>query len=82
MASLPRALNKVEVQDLLIKFQSVRNIKLEDRNTPRRRRGRHLGGHCGEGNKHPQDRAEVDWIIGYHLEVVNFTRGINEPKRT
>ena len=34
VASLPRALNKVEVQDLLVKFQSVFNVKLEDRNTP------------------------------------------------
>ena len=34
LASQPRALNKVEVQDLLIKFQSVHGLKLEDRNIP------------------------------------------------
>ena len=34
VASVPRALNKVEVQELIIKFQTVHNIKLEDRNTP------------------------------------------------
>ena len=34
VASMPRALNKVEVQELLVKFQKVHGIKLEDRNTP------------------------------------------------
>ena len=34
LASQPRALHKVEIQDLLTKFQSVHGLKLEDRNTP------------------------------------------------
>ena len=34
VASLPRAVNKVEVQELMVKFQTVHGIKLEDRNTP------------------------------------------------
>ena len=34
VASLPRALNKIEIQDLLVKFQKIHGIKLEDRNTP------------------------------------------------
>ena len=34
LASQPRALNKVEVQDLLTKFQAVHGIKLEDRSIP------------------------------------------------
>lgn len=34
VSSLPRALNKVEVQDVLVLFQKVHGIKLEDGNTP------------------------------------------------
>lgn len=34
VASIPRALNKVEIQELLVKFQTVHGVKLEDRNTP------------------------------------------------
>ena len=34
VASVPRALNKVEIQELMVKFQTVHNVKLEDRNTP------------------------------------------------
>ena len=34
VASMPRALNKVEVQELMSRFQKVFGIKLEDRNTP------------------------------------------------
>ena len=34
LASQPRALNKVEIQDLLTKFQSVHGLKLEDKNIP------------------------------------------------
>ena len=34
VANLPRALHKVEIQELLVKFQKVHGIKLEDRNTP------------------------------------------------
>ena len=34
VASIPRALNKVEVQELMVRFQNVFAIKLEDRNTP------------------------------------------------
>lgn len=34
LASQPRALNKVEAQDLLTKFQSVHGLKLEDRSIP------------------------------------------------
>ena len=34
IASMPCALNKVEAQDLLVKFQKLHGIKLEDRNAP------------------------------------------------
>ena len=34
VASMPRAINKVEVQDLLVRFQQVHGVKLEDKNTP------------------------------------------------
>lgn len=34
LASQPRALNKVEIQDLLAKFEAVHGIKLEDRSVP------------------------------------------------
>ena len=34
VANLPRALHKVEIQELLVKFQKVHGVKLEDRNTP------------------------------------------------
>ena len=34
LASQPRALNKVEIQDLLVKFEAVHGIKLENRNVP------------------------------------------------
>ena len=34
LTSQPRALNKVEIQDLLVKFQSVHGLKLEDKTIP------------------------------------------------
>ena len=34
VANVPRALNKVEVQELLVKFQNVHGIKLEDKTIP------------------------------------------------
>ena len=34
LASQPRALNKVEIQDLLTKFQAVHGLKLEDKSIP------------------------------------------------
>ena len=34
VANLPRALNKVEIQELLVRFQKVHGVKLEDRTTP------------------------------------------------
>ena len=34
VANIPKALSKVEVQELLVKFQRVHGVKLEDRNTP------------------------------------------------